>query len=70
MPLQVKRLLSTQQQGQGQAPASTAEPRPNAYIPDTLGIPKPYGAFAPFKPTEAGATMRHVRKPQPREVVV
>ena len=47
---------------------TTAEPRPNAYIPDDIGIPKPYGALAPFKPTELGATMRHVRRPQPREI--
>ena len=108
---------------------TTAEPRPNAYIPDDIGIPKPYGALAPFKPTEVracaisawtwmgicvqmqmpalaririririyahkrvrarmhdstrilvrwlapppsllqlGATMRHIRKPQPREI--
>ena len=45
-----------------------AEPRPNAYIPDDIGIPKPYGALAPFKPTECGATMRHIRRPQPREI--
>jgi len=47
---------------------TTAEPRPNAYIPDDIGIPKPYGALAPFKPTELGTTMRHIRKPQPREI--
>ena len=76
---------------------TTAEPRPNAYIPgehsvvhlgtsycssrrivvllsapaladDVIGIPKPYGVLAPFKPTEAGTTMRHIRKPQPREI--
>jgi len=47
---------------------TTAEPRPNAYIPDDIGIPKPYGALAPFKPTELGTTMRHIRKPQPREL--
>merc|ERR1719240_312499 len=47
---------------------TTAEPRPNAYIPDDLGIPRPYGALAPFKPTELGATMRHIRRPQPREI--
>jgi len=44
---------------------TTAEPRPNAYIPDDIGIPKPYGALAPFKPTELGSTMRHIRRPQP-----
>ena len=47
---------------------TTAEPRPNAYIPDDIGIPKPYGGLAPFKPTELGSTMRHIRKPQPREL--
>lgn len=47
---------------------TTAEPRPNAYIPDVahgLGIPKPYSSLAPFRPTEAGSTMRHYRPPQP-----
>ena len=47
---------------------TTAEPRPNAYIPDDIGIPKPYGALQPFKPSELGTTMRHTRKPQPREI--
>jgi len=45
---------------------TTAEPRPNAYIPDDLTelpVPRPYGALAPFKPTEPGACMRHIRKP-------
>ena len=58
--------------GEPMAPSAvvrtTAEPRPNAYIPDTIGIPKPYGALAPFKPSETGATMRHMRKPKPREI--
>lgn len=49
---------------------TTAEQRPNAYIPEQLGIPKPYGAFAPFKPSAAGTTMRHIKKPQPKEVVI
>ncbi|GFR42867.1 hypothetical protein Agub_g3858 [Astrephomene gubernaculifera] len=49
---------------------STAEPRPNAYIPESLGIPKPYGFFAPFKPQEPGSTMRHIRKPVPKEVII
>ena len=47
---------------------TTAIPRPNAYIPEDLGIPKPYGTNAPFKPTEPGATMRHIRKPIIREI--
>ena len=45
---------------------TTAEPRPNAYIPDDdaeLPIPRPYGSLAPFKPSEPGSSMRHVRKP-------
>ncbi|KAM9334637.1 coiled-coil domain-containing protein 146 [Symphorus nematophorus] len=44
---------------------TTAEPRPNAYIPQTdlLPLPKPYGAQAPFKPSQPGANMRHFRKP-------
>ncbi|XP_066489764.1 coiled-coil domain-containing protein 146 isoform X1 [Tiliqua scincoides] len=45
---------------------TTAEQRPNAYIPDdesVLPLPKPYGALAPFKPGEPSANMRHIRKP-------
>ncbi|KAJ0405669.1 hypothetical protein ATCC90586_004472 [Pythium insidiosum] len=49
---------------------TTAEPRPNAYIPEDLGIPKPYGSLAPFKPTQAGATMRHIRVPQKRDIEI
>ncbi|GAX79502.1 hypothetical protein CEUSTIGMA_g6943.t1 [Chlamydomonas eustigma] len=49
---------------------TTAEARPNAYIPESLGIPKPYGNFAPFKPSEPGSTMRHIRNPQPKEIVI
>ena len=48
---------------------TTAEPRPNAYIPDDIvGIPKPYGGAAPFKPSELGVNMRHIRKPVLREI--
>lgn len=47
---------------------TTAEPRPNAYIPHTNGfgqlpIPKPYGEHAPFKPQEPGVQLRHYKKP-------
>ena len=52
---------------------TTAEPRPNAYIPDDdadLPIPRPYGATAPFKPSEAGTTMRHIRKPNPKPIEI
>lgn len=55
----------------GSGPVRTkALPRPNAYIPEELGIPKPYGGFSPFKPTEPGTTMRHIKKPVPQEVVI
>jgi len=58
-----------QEQTPAQLMQTTAEPRPNAYIPDDIvGIPKPYGALAPFKPSEAGTSMRHIRKPVPREI--
>ena len=49
---------------------TAAAPRPNAYIPDEVGIPKPYGQLAPFKPSESGAQMRHFRAPVAREIVV
>jgi len=52
---------------------TTAEPRPNAYIPDDeseLPIPRPYGSHAPFKPSEAGSTMRHTRKPIPKPIEI
>ncbi|XP_010154472.1 PREDICTED: coiled-coil domain-containing protein 146, partial [Eurypyga helias] len=52
---------------------TTAEQRPTAYIPDdgySLPVPRPYGALAPFKPSEPGANMRHFRKPivKPTEI--
>lgn len=52
---------------------TAAEPRPNAYIPvesSGPGLPKPYGHFAPFKPTEPGATMRHYRNPEPKPIEI
>ncbi|XP_028250980.1 coiled-coil domain-containing protein 146 isoform X2 [Parambassis ranga] len=44
---------------------TTAEPRPDAYIPenDLIPVPRPNGAQAPFKPFQPGANMRHFRKP-------
>ncbi|XP_078495204.1 coiled-coil domain-containing protein 146 [Ciona intestinalis] len=53
--------------------ATTAEPRPNAYIPEDeteLPIPRPYGSLAPFKPTEPGSSMRHIRKPVLRPIEI
>lgn len=49
---------------------TSAEARPNAYIPEDLGIPKPYGQQAPFKPTQLGTTMRHIRVPQKRDIEI
>lgn len=50
---------------------TTAEPRVNAYIPeDEHGLPKAYGSNAPFKPTLPGATMRHIRKPNPKPIEI
>ena len=52
---------------------SRAAQRPNAYVPSdpkSMGVPRPYGAHAPFKPTAPGANMRHYRAPEPREIVI
>ncbi|KAK1789548.1 hypothetical protein P4O66_015457, partial [Electrophorus voltai] len=51
---------------------TTAESRPNAYIPavGSLPLPKPYGALAPFKPSEPGTNIRHIRKPQPKPIEI
>ena len=51
---------------------TTAEPRPNAYIPPNgVGIPKPYGMFAPMKPPVVGSTMmQHMRKPVEKEIML
>lgn len=49
---------------------TAAEPRPTAYIPDDLGIPKPYGSLAPFKPTENGSTMRHIKPPKIKPIEI
>ncbi|KAL0233908.1 hypothetical protein PCE1_002413 [Barthelona sp. PCE] len=50
---------------------TTAEPRPTMYIPrDGVGIPRPYSIYRPFKPSQAGATMRHIRPPRPTAVIL
>jgi rubrerythrin len=54
----------------GQFLRTAAEPRPTAYIPDDLGIPRPYGNLAPFKPSEPGASMRHIRQPQIKPIEI
>jgi len=33
-----------------------------------LEIPRPYGSFAPFMPSEPGSAMRHIIKPKIREI--
>eukprot|EP01083_Nonionella_stella_P171009 583247_1 len=49
---------------------SAAQRRPNAYVPDDLGIPKPYGPYLPFFPTSQGSTMRHIRNQNNPEVII
>jgi len=50
---------------------STAKPRISSYIPDDgMGLPKYYGANAPFHPTPLGSTMRHIKKPQPKTIEI
>jgi hypothetical protein len=49
---------------------TACEPRPSAYIPDDIGIPKPYGSHAPFKPSESGSTIRHIKMPQPKQIEI
>lgn len=56
------------QQAQEFTIRSTAEPRPNAYIPEEMAIPKPYGSMAPFKPTLLGTNFRHIKPPKPQEI--
>lgn len=53
-----------------QVTRTTAEQRPNAYVPEgeAIAVPKPYGANAPFKPQKTGSTMRNIRKPKPKEI--
>eukprot|EP00771_Trimastix_marina_P000541 gnl/Trimastix_PCT/1561.p1 GENE.gnl/Trimastix_PCT/1561~~gnl/Trimastix_PCT/1561.p1 ORF type:complete len:918 (+),score=462.55 gnl/Trimastix_PCT/1561:99-2852(+) len=49
---------------------TTAPLRYTAYIPDDgLGLPVPYPVFQQFRPTEPGASMRHIRAPKPKPIV-
>ena len=45
---------------------TTAEPRPNAYIPDDIGIPKPYGARRRPRFSRARASPAPALPPRPR----
>ncbi|CAF1403142.1 unnamed protein product [Rotaria magnacalcarata] len=50
-----------------------AEPRPQAYAPNDdadIQVARPYGSHAPFKPSEPGANMRHIRKPNPKPIEI
>ncbi|XP_054255623.1 coiled-coil domain-containing protein 146 [Indicator indicator] len=66
--MQKARAKNTAEEEEAAAPRymHTAVQRPTAYIPDdefSLPLPRPYGALAPFKPSEPGSNMRHFRKP-------
>ena len=52
------------------ATKTTAEHRVNAYIPDEIGIPKPYGNHAPFQPFIPGANIRHYKIPTIKDVEI
>jgi chromosome segregation ATPase len=54
----------------GTATRTTAEPRPNVYIFDDIGILKPYGGWALFKPSMPGVSMRHFRPPQTKDIEI
>jgi hypothetical protein len=42
---------------------TTAIPRVQQYIPVAgMGLPKPYGSHAPFKPSDAGSNQRHINQ--------
>lgn len=45
-----------------------AVPRPNNYMRPDLDIPRPYGHHPPFKPSEPGASMRHILKPTKKPI--
>jgi len=67
----IRREEELQESSDGKLGVKTAaEPRPTAYIPDDMGIPKPYGQNAPFKPTEAGSTMRHIKMVNPKAIEI
>lgn len=72
LEMMARRAMELPMQGMppGQFLRTAAEPRPTAYIPDELGIPKPYGAMAPFKPSEAGSSMRHIKPPQIKAIEI
>ena len=50
------------------ATKTTAPQRVNSYIPDEIGLPKPYGANTPFMYQQPGSNMRHFKKPKVKEI--
>lgn len=45
--------------------------RVDQYMPDdNIGLPKPYGMYKPFKPTPLGSNLRHIKKPQPKNIEI
>lgn len=52
------------------ATKTTAEHRYHSYIPDEIGLPKPYGKLACFYPNKPGANMRHIKKPKIKDVEI
>ncbi|ORZ32861.1 hypothetical protein BCR44DRAFT_1416244 [Catenaria anguillulae PL171] len=61
----------------GDGSITTAEPRPNAYVPaaESVPVPRPYGAFPPFKPLESsgvdlGGNLKYYKKPVEKPIVL
>jgi len=50
---------------------TTAKPRFTTYKSDVTGLYEHYGGlYAPFYPSELGSNIRHIRKPQPKEIEI
>jgi chromosome segregation ATPase len=50
---------------------TTAMPRVQQYVPvGGMGLPKPYGSNAPFRPSDVGTNIRHIKKPNPRDIEI
>ena len=50
---------------------TTAKPRPTTYMSQVTGLYEHYGGqYTPFMPSEEGANMRHIRKPQPKDIEI
>ncbi len=49
---------------------TTAKPRNTLYTSQATGLYECYGGQTPFLPSKQGATMRHIRKPVPRDIEI